>query len=432
MNKKYESSPAQHAGAGSRAALRIAIVHNYYWPNQLGGAEISVRTLAEGLAAAGWPVHIICLAGAGQTQHDKTLNGVRIHYLRIPTVGRGLDVKDRSAVERIGWQFSAEINPVIRNRLREVIETIAPDIIHTFNLAGFSTAPWEIAKQMHVPTVHTLCAYYLLCPKGTMMGKDFRPCVRQCVGCSTATFRRRRWSQEVTAVAGISQFILDRHLERDYFKGTKLQSVVNQAYQGALATRTIRKRSPGQGAVFGFHGRFHPSKGLEALIAAFLAASSSIPQATLLIGGRGSERYEAFLRDRAKSRQIQFLGWISSDEFYRKVDVLVVPSLWNEPLGRVVFEAFAHGVPVLGARRGGIPEMIVEGTNGWLFEPSNNDQLRDELIRIGSDQNGLMSASKACQQSALHFRRERLVREYQSLYGDVLFEADKAGNLRAQ
>ncbi len=430
--KTYESASPRGAGRGSKASLRIVIVHNYYWPNQLGGAEISVRTLAEGLAAAGWPVHIICLAGAGQAQHEQTLNGVRIHYLHIPTVGRGLDIKDRSAAERISWQFSAELNPLIRGRLRTAIGAIAPDVIHTFNLAGFSTAPWEIAKQMHVPTVHTLCAYYLLCPKGTMMGKDFMPCVRQCVGCSTATFRRRRWSREVTAVAGISQFILDRHLERDYFKGTKLQSVINQAYQGALATRTKKKRRSGQGTVFGFHGRFHPSKGLEALIAAFIEASRSIPQATLLIGGRGSERYEAFLRDRAQCRQIHFLGWISSDEFYRKVDVLVVPSLWNEPLGRVVFEAFAHGVPVLGARRGGIPEMITEGTNGWLFEPSNNDQLREELIRIGSDLNGLMSASKACQQSALHFRRERLVSQYQSLYGDVLLEADKAGNPRAQ
>jgi glycosyltransferase involved in cell wall biosynthesis len=56
-----------------------------------------------------------------------------------------------------------------------------------------------------------------------------------------------------------------------------------------------------------------------------------------------------------------------------------MPSEWYENAPMSVLEAFAYGKPVIGARIGGIPEMIDEDVNGYLFDPGNADDLREKL-----------------------------------------------------
>ena len=55
---------------------------------------------------------------------------------------------------------------------------------------------------------------------------------------------------------------------------------------------------------------------------------------------------------------------------YQSIDLLVVPSLWEEPFGMIVLEAYMHGVPVIAARRGGLPEIVDDGTTGCLYDPA--------------------------------------------------------------
>lgn len=64
---------------------------------------------------------------------------------------------------------------------------------------------------------------------------------------------------------------------------------------------------------------------------------------------------------------------------------MVVPSLWHDTFPGVVFEALAFGKPVVGARRGGIPEMIHAGENGLLFEPDRPEELVAALRRLAGD-----------------------------------------------
>jgi glycosyltransferase involved in cell wall biosynthesis len=65
-----------------------------------------------------------------------------------------------------------------------------------------------------------------------------------------------------------------------------------------------------------------------------------------------------------------------------RLDVLVVPSVWQENSPFVIREAFAAGVPVVASRVGGIPETIVDGKNGLLFEPGSADDLHRVLSRL--------------------------------------------------
>jgi glycosyltransferase involved in cell wall biosynthesis len=65
--------------------------------------------------------------------------------------------------------------------------------------------------------------------------------------------------------------------------------------------------------------------------------------------------------------------------------VLVVPSLWPENSPLVIHEAFMHGVPVVGARTGGIPGLVTDGASGLLYEPFSVEGLRAALQRTIDD-----------------------------------------------
>ena len=123
----------------------------------------------------------------------------------------------------------------------------------------------------------------------------------------------------------------------------------------------------GQPLRIGFVGRLAPTKGLESLIDALLGLGRR--DWTLAIAGRGEQHYEAALKRRYESAQVRFLGFVDPGELYAGIDVLAVPSLWEEPLATVILEAYSYGVPVLAARRGGLPELVEHEKTGLVYEP---------------------------------------------------------------
>ena len=80
-------------------------------------------------------------------------------------------------------------------------------------------------------------------------------------------------------------------------------------------------------------------------------------------------------------------------EIYGGLDVLVVPSLWPENSPLVIHEAFMHGVAVVGARMGGIPELVEDGVNGFTYEAFSPDALAAVLQRFLDDP-GLADAAR--------------------------------------
>jgi glycosyltransferase involved in cell wall biosynthesis len=77
---------------------------------------------------------------------------------------------------------------------------------------------------------------------------------------------------------------------------------------------------------------------------------------------------------------VEFVGFQSPKALFDRIDLLVAPSLWAEPLGRTVLEAYQAHVPVVGARSGGIAEIIAD--DRWLVPPGDVEALAERLRRV--------------------------------------------------
>lgn len=133
-----------------------------------------------------------------------------------------------------------------------------------------------------------------------------------------------------------------------------------------------------------FAGRLTESKGLQVLLRALSLVK---PPWRLLVAGTGP--YEAQARRLAARLDLQstvsFRGWVSQAEsvsLYREASVVVVPSLWPEPLGLVGLEAMACARPVVSFATGGIGEWLSDGETGFLVPPGDAGALAAAIDRL--------------------------------------------------
>ena len=126
-----------------------------------------------------------------------------------------------------------------------------------------------------------------------------------------------------------------------------------------------------------FFGRLSYEKGIKTLILAF----RETPQCRLKIAGTGplEEELKEFVREN-KMDNVEFLGYQSGEPLQKLVSnayFIMVPSEWYENNPMTIIEGYAAGVPVIGAKIGGIPEIIEDGRTGYLFESGNKGELID-------------------------------------------------------
>jgi glycosyltransferase involved in cell wall biosynthesis len=347
--------------------MRILLANTGHPAAIKGGAEAAVLDLAHALAARGHSVALAVHHGGGglEVSDDR---GVRVYALPNRNLYFAFDGKKRPAPLRLAWHGLDGANPFMAAAFDKILDREKPDVVNTHVLAGLSQLLWREAHRRGIPVVHYLHEYGSMCPRGSAF-RNGRLCGRPCAPCGLLTIPRKRLSGLVDTVVGVSRFTLERHLAWGFFPNAE-RAVIPNIFTGlAFTPRAVPDDGPLR---LGYFGRLIPDKGAHLL----LAAAKHLPADgwILEIAGTGDDAYiDALKRDAPANAR--FLGWTRAQEFFAGIDALVVPSLWPDPQPRVVFEAAMYGVPVIGARAGGIPEQIDEDRTGWLFDAGSEEDL---------------------------------------------------------
>ena len=137
----------------------------------------------------------------------------------------------------------------------------------------------------------------------------------------------------------------------------------------------------------GIVGRIAPEKGHQVLLRAAQTLGDRYPVQYVVIGNGPDE---AVLRETAQrmglADRVLFTGFRDDvNNAMSALDIVTVPSTWNEPCSAVVQQAMALSKPVIGTSVGGTPEMVREGQTGLLVPPSDAAALADALARLSGD-----------------------------------------------
>ena len=246
---------------------------------------------------------------------------------------------------------------------KNAIEEFEPDLIHVVNPAFLGVGGIYYAKTMNVPLVasyHTHLPQYLQhYGLGALEGLLWE--------LLKAAHNQARLN--LCTSSAMVQELKNHGIERvDLWQ----RGVDTQMFQPHLASAQMRSRLS-QGNVdeplLLYVGRVSAEKQIDRI----KPVLEAIPEARLAIVGDGPHR-EA-LEAHFAGTKTHFVGYLQGLELaaaFASADAFVFPSR-TETLGLVLLEAMAAGCPVVAARSGGIPDIVTDGVNGYLFEPDDPD-----------------------------------------------------------
>jgi glycosyltransferase involved in cell wall biosynthesis len=380
--------------------MRILMACAAFPPFIDGGGPISALIVAKLLLGLGHEVTVVNVADEAR---DEIHDGVPVRRLATLNIDWNYRLP-RPAWKKLAWHALENFNPRAFFAMRRQIRALKPDLVLTDSIENINVATWAAAKSRGVPVAHIVRSAFLICWKGSMW-RDGRNCEGACGSCRATSFGKKLSSRFVDAVIGETDFILERHVSEGYFPHASRHRIPGAV--AALAGTAPRPAPSAERALrVGFIGAHDQIKGLDTLAAA--AHRMAGRPVEFLIAGSGSHDYARSLPARFPAGNTRFLGWTSPEVFFPQIDVLVIPTLYREPFGRVVIEAFAQGVPVIGARNGGIPETVEPGLNGLLFEPGDDAGLAEQIERLLADRDEVARLSAGALQAVARYAPERI------------------------
>ncbi len=301
--------------------------------------------------------------------------------------------------------LSTPWNPWMARAVRNKVEAFHPDIVHVHNTFPLLSPAifWAIGKRAKkVLTLHnyrTFCAAAIpirdekVC-KRCMDGHNiwsalFYRCYRASFFATLPQFCRmlvhrnlKTWNDQVDALIMLSEF-QRRFMQPCGFPAAKCFVKPNY-FSGNPVFKDWNARSN----TVVYVGRISEEKGVRFLVNAWAIWGSQAPE--LRIVGDGPLRQE--LEQVAQGLPVRFLGTVSSTEAHREIGnakLLVFPSVWLEPFGLVIIEAFAHGTPVAVSNLGPLPSIVADQQSGVIFTPASADDLLRAVRDAWNDQDHL-------------------------------------------
>lgn len=370
--------------------MRVLFIHTYYYPENMGGAEISVQKLAEALVKHGVEVYVLCTS---DNNRREIINGVNIWRIKPYVSMRYINYNKRSIGRKIitRWQVYVErfldlYNPENYRMLKSYIKEIAPDVVHTNCLYHFGIASWQAARDCNIPVINTLRDFYFLCQNVNLRHSfSGKYCDNPNILCRIRKkVIRDNICQNVTCLTTPSKTMADMFYRNMSLPKDSIKIVYNAIdFDEKKVSETIYERLNKSAITvhFVYLGTLGEYKGVKWMIDCFEEAA--INDAYLHIAGKG-KLLEYVMRKCKENPKIIYEGFLHEDEIRKllfRCDVLLCPSLWAEPFGRVVLDAYKHGLPVIASDQGALPEIVKDQKTGIIVTAENKYELINAFKR---------------------------------------------------
>jgi len=285
-----------------------------------------------------------------------------------------------------------------RRRLAKLLDRVRPDVAHAHNIYHhLSPSILGLLKRRGIPTVLTLHDLKIACPAYNMLARDgicerckggrvHNVVLNRCIGGSAAMSLVVMIEAVVHKVLGsyrrcVDTFIVPSRFYIDKFVEWGMpRSMFRHVPNFVDVARYEPTYAPGNALLY--FGRVIRQKGVATLIRA--AAQARTP---LMIAGTGPELDAMQALAAQLGGDVRFLGHLGGQALHdviRGARAVVLPSEWYENAPVSVLEAYALGKPVVGARIGGIPELIREHETGISFESGDVSSLAAALRDVVS------------------------------------------------
>ena len=365
--------------------MKILMINKFLYLN--GGSETYIFKLGEYLIKKEHEVQYFGM------EHEGRCVGNRVNAYT-----SDMDFHGGSKLAKLTYPLKTIYSSEARTQLRKVLDDFQPDVCHLNNF-NYQLTPsmileivkWrkQVGKQCKI--VFTAHDYQLICPNHMMnnpntnqncekcLGGKFTNCMKgKCIHGSTAKSAVGMMEAYFWKWKGVYKYI-DKMICCSEFLKKKMDS--NPLF--AKKTITLHnfvehvewKQTEKKNYVLYF-GRFSTEKGIETLI----QVCKQLPNVPFIFAGTGP--LEETINDIPNIKNVGFQKGKALEKLIREAQFSIYPSEWYENCPFSVMESQMYGTPVLGARIGGIPELIEEGRTGELFESRNVEDLKNKILGL--------------------------------------------------
>ena len=366
----------------------LVLIHEF--PPVGGGGGSAAQDISRSLVRCGHEVTVLTAHLKGLPRQEN-LDGVRV--MRIPSL--------RQQSYKAGLVTMAAYVLIGFWAGHRLIRRWHPDVIHVHFAVPAGALAWALSRLTGLPYV--LTAHLGDVPGGVpeKTGKWFR---------WIFPFTRPIWrdAKRVVAVSGFT-----RGLALRYYR-VLIEVIPNGVDLKALDPGELRANVTPR---IVFAGRFMEQKNPLALVRVLSHLQDLRWQCVMLGDGPLLEETRREIAERGLADRFTLPGWVTPQEvldWFRRSDLLFMPSL-SEGLPVVGVQALAMGLAVVASRVGGFVDLVNDGGNGSLHEPSDEDGMAESLRRLLSDKRDLLRARQRSRELAYKFDLTEVVRTYNEL-----------------
>ncbi len=366
--------------------LRLLAINNYFY--RRGGAEAIFLDHMSLFEDIGWQAIPFAM------QHPENLPSDWSRYF-VSEIEYG---RESSALTKVKQAAKVIYSREAQQNLSRLLVAAKPDIAHAHNVYHhLSPSIFATLKQHNIPVVMTVHDLKLACPAYKMLvdghvceqckgGRIYNVVANRCIKGSLPLSGLVFVETAIHRMLGLYRNKVDRFVVPSRFYREKLIEWGWPQEQliyipNFVETDHLKPVYETQDYLL-FAGRLAPEKGLKTLITA--AAKSGVK---LVIAGTGPDEAELKALAAELNAPVTFAGYVTGAKLHRLIGearALVLPSEWYENAPVSILEAYALGTPVIGARIGGIPEMIRDGETGLTAEAGNAEDLAKQLSHMAA------------------------------------------------